>query len=188
MQILFNLKRPIKVIIQLLAITFFILAISFAYSNELFKGEKSIIEFFKIASYHPVNYSLFNTYDFANTFLQLSNKNSIINQYLTFSSELINAAKVIKVLVIAIMVVGALYMISHIFKYRIYSTASLSVIHLFLVVFFISFTKNQFLETKLIVSTTKYATLFIVFSSLMCFFNLSNAAFSLLMEKHKNKK
>ncbi len=183
MQIIKNFSKPIIFTFHVLALIFLILAIAFCYSKELFIGNAKDINVFEINTFKEVNYSLLGTFRFSNIFLEYSNKNTFLNSMGIFSEATCNAAKGIKIFIIALITLQVFFLLVQLFNFRVQGTFLLSLIYLVLFICFVFYTKNNFVDTKLITDISKSSKNIIVFLSIACVCTLPACLLKLTIKK-----
>lgn len=172
MQIIKNLSKPLVFIFHILTLVFIVLAVVFCFQRELFVGNAKIVNTFEIYTFKEVNFSLMGTYQFSNTFLDFSSKNTFLNDMAIFNESTCLAAKGIKAFILIMLILQILILIVQLFNFRVQGTFILSIIHFILFIIFIHYAKTNFEATQLIVDISRSCKTILVFFSLSIFFNL----------------
>ena len=182
-----NYSKLVKTFIHLIVLVLAVLAIVFTYTKELFIGDEAIIKDFAMWTYKPVSYTLLNLTGFSNVFIEYSGKLTQVNHIIEFKQYMVDAANTMKVLVIAVIALNALFAIGQLFTFRVVATFNLCLANLLAIILLVSFAINGFEETKLITSyNSSYITIMILWivATLFTFLEL---AYDSIVEKISSK-
>lgn len=163
LKISLNFNKLINISLEVIILTLATIAIVFSFTQVLLSGNESIVRDFKMHTHMSYDYSLLKINDFSNTFIAYSTKNTQLNDFIIFTERNVNAAKILKVMPIVILVAECLFVLFQGFDNReiycmIYSTLVLG-----LFILFKNFAISQFSATGLITSSTNYYVAIIIF-------------------------
>lgn len=184
MQFLRNFSKTIQVILHIIVLGLLVGGVIFLFTKQLFVGDESAVQIFRMGTGKPMDMTLFGVYKFGDTFINSANKATLIDHNI-YSEANLAAASCLKVLVIVCLVLLILLAVAQVLPFRKESTLALIVLNMILLTIFVNFTVKKFTDTQLITAATnsiKHVYLFFSFAAIICFVNV---AFKYLIKPSK---